>query len=87
MEKLLANLKQYWRTYGVALWMVVATGFLIHLSIEVRALEQTDMKLISDVDTVESVLISTDSNVNQMKNKIDDMSAKVTTIHKRVKRR
>ena len=87
MENLVANLKRHWRTYGVALWMIVVTGYLIHLDIEVRALGRTDTKLVSDVDTIESVLVSTDSNVNQIKTTVDEMSAKVTTIQKRVRRR
>ena len=87
MENIIKNLKRHWRTYGVTLWMIGVTGFLIYMNTEVRALGQTDEKLVSDVDTIESVLISTDSNVNLMKKTVDDMSAKVTTVHKRVKRR
>ncbi len=87
MENLAANLKRHWRTYGVALWMIGVTGFLIYQNIEVRTLKHTGLKLVSDVDTIESVLISTDSNVSQMKKTVDDMSTKVATVHKRVKRR
>ena len=87
MGNLIANLKKHWRTYCVALWMIAVTGFFIHLNVKVCTLEQTSMKLVSDVDTIESVLISTDNNISQMKKTVDEMSPKLATVHKRVKRR
>jgi hypothetical protein len=87
MEKLVANLKKQWKVYVMAIWMMGVTGFLYHLNGQVQVVKQTSMKLSSDVDSIESIFISTDSNVAEVKKQVEDMSAKVAIIHKRVMRR
>ena len=87
MEKIVAHIKKEWKVYIMAIWMIGVTGFLYHLSGQVQMIHQTNMKLSSDVDSIESVFISTDSNVAEVKKQVETMSSKVAIIHKRVMRR
>ena len=87
MENQIAHLKREWKVYVMAAWMIVVSGFLYHLSGKLEALQRTNLKLSSDVDAVESILISTDSNVAEMKKQLDVTSDKVAVVHKRIMRR
>ncbi|PID40679.1 MAG: hypothetical protein CR984_01875, partial [Proteobacteria bacterium] len=79
--------KKDWRTYAMAVWMIAVSGFLYHLNGKVEALRQTSLKLSSDVDSVESILISTDSNVADVKKQVDVIHDKMAVVHRRVMRR
>lgn len=87
MQKFVAHIKTEWKVYVMAIWMIGVTGFLYHLNGEVREIKQTSIKLSSDVDSIESIFISTDNNVAEVKKQVEGMSAKVAIIHKRVMRR
>lgn len=87
MQKNIAHLKNEWKVYVMAIWMIAVSGFLVHMSGKIQAIESTSMKLSSDVDSIESVLISTDGNVAEVKKQVDAMTSKVTVIHQRVMRR
>ena len=87
MNELIAHLKKEWKLYIMAIWMIGVTGFLVYLNTVVQDVRQSCVKLSSDVDSIESILISTDANVAEMKKKIDDMSARIAVIHNRVRRR
>ena len=87
MNDIIAHLKKEWKRYIMALWMIAVTGFMVHLNNVVQDVKQTSIKVSSDVDSVESVLISTDANVAEMKKQVKEMSAKVSVIHNRVRRR
>ena len=87
MENVVAHLKNEWKIYVMAIWIIGVTGYLYHLNGQVQTIQQTNLKLSSDVDSIESILISTDSNVALVKKQVDDMSSKMTVIHKRVMRR
>ena len=87
MQSLVAHLKREWKVYVMALWMIGVSGFLYYLYGQIQTLQRTSLKLSSDVNTMEGIVISTDSNVAEIKKQVDGMSAKVTVIHKRVMRR
>lgn len=87
MQKVMAHLKKEWKVYTMAMWMIGVTGFLFHLNGQAQAVKQTSMKLTSDVDSIESILISTDSNVAEVKKQMGDMSFKMKNVHKRIMRR
>ncbi|WP_319524705.1 hypothetical protein [uncultured Desulfosarcina sp.] len=87
MDKFSAHLKKEWKVYVMALWMIGVTGFLFYLNNTLQETRQASAKLISDVDSVESILISTDANVASMKQTVDEMTSKVNSIHQRVRRR
>jgi len=87
MNEFVAHLKREWKLYLMAIWMIGVSGFLLYLNTVVQDVRQTCMKLNSDVGSIESILISTDGNVAEMKKKIDDMTARIAVIHNRVRRR
>ena len=87
METAVAHIRKEWKVYVMAVWMIGVTGFLYNLNEQVREIKQTSIKLSSDVDAIESIFISTDNNVADVKRQVEGMSAKVAIIHKRVMRR
>ena len=87
METVAARIKKEWKACVMAIWMIGVTVFLYHLSGQVQEIRQTSQKLSSDVDAIESISISTDNNVADVKKRVEEMSAKVAIIHKRVMRR
>ena len=87
MNKVISHLKKTWQVYLMGVWMIGVSGFLYYLNGQIRTIDQTSVKLSSDIDSIESILISTDGNVAGMKTKIDDMSGKMETVYKRVMRR
>ena len=87
MENFSARLKKEWKVYVMALWMIGITGFLVYLNHAIQETRRASAKLISDVGSIESILISTDANVAHIKEKVDEMSGKVNTIHQRIRRR
>jgi len=87
MESFVAHIKKEWKVYTMAIWMIGVTGFLFHLNGQVQVIKQTGIKLSSDVDSIESIFISTDNNVSDVKKQVEGMSSKVAIIHKRVMRR
>ncbi len=87
MGDFIAHIKKKWVVYIMAIWMIGVTGLLYYQNRQLQALNKTNVKLSSDVDSVESILIGTDGNVAQMKQQVEDMSSRVAVIHKRVMRR
>ena len=87
MENFVAHLKKEWKVYAMGIWMIGVTVFLFSLHGQIQAIRQTALKLSSDVDSIESVLIGTDGNVAEVKTQIETMTSKVANIHKRVMRR
>ena len=87
METIVVHIKKEWKAYVMAIWMIGVTGFLYHLNGQFLVVQQTSLKLSSDVDSIESILISTDSNVAEVKNQVGEISTKMRVIHKRIMRR
>ena len=87
MEDIIDHLKRTWKIYVIAIWMIGVTVFLSVLNDKLNALQDATLKLNSDVDSVESILVSTDSNVAETKKAVDEMIPQVVSIHKRVMRR
>ena len=87
METFVAHIKKEWKVCVMAIWMIGVTGFLFHLNGQVQEVKQTSIKLSSDVDSIESIFISTDNNVADIKKQVEGMTSKVAIIHKRVMRR
>lgn len=87
MDNLITGIKKEWRVAIMAIWMIGVVGYLIYLNGVMQSIRQTAIKLSSDLDSVESILISTDNNVSEIKKQINDMAAKVTIIQQRARRR
>lgn len=87
MEKAVAHIKKSWKTYVVGIWMIGMSGFLYYLNGETRTIKQASIKLNSNVDSIESILISTDGNVAEVKKQMDRVASQMVNVHKRVMRR
>jgi len=87
MDNFRVHLKKEWKAYAMALWMMGITGFLVYLNSTLLETRRASARLISDVGSIESILISTDANVASMKETVGEMSGKVKMIHLRVRRR
>lgn len=87
MDKVIAHLKKTWKVYIMGLWMIGVSWFLYYLNGQIQMLNQANAKLSSDVDSIESILISTDGNVAEMKKQVDAMTGKMENVHQRVMRR
>jgi allophanate hydrolase subunit 1 len=87
MDKVLAHLKKTWKVYLMGIWMIGVSGFLYHLNGQIQTIRQANSKLSSDVGSIESILISTDGNVADVKKQVDDMAGKMENVHRRVMRR
>lgn len=87
MQNFTAYIRKEWKVCLMAVWMIGVSGFLYYLNGVVQTFKQTSVKLSSDVDSIEGILISTDSNVSEIRKQVNDMSAKVEIIHKRIRRR
>ncbi len=80
-------LKKEWRTILVAVWLVLITIFLIRVSSQLGRLETINTKMASTLDSVESVVISTDAGVAKMAKKVDEMEGNVNFISEKLRRR
>lgn len=87
MQSIPDRLKKEWRVIVMAVWMVGVTAYLIHLHGVVRTVRQTSMQLQTDLQSLTGLLISTDSNVSEIREQVNDMAAKVTVMHQRIRRR
>lgn len=80
-------LKKEWRTIAIALWLVLVTVFVVRISGQLSRLETKSAKIVSTLDSVESVAISTDSGVAQMAKKVGEMDADLNFIVEKIRRR
>lgn len=87
MDKTIAHLKKTWKIYLMGIWMVGTSGYLLYLGEQIKTINQVNGKLVSDVDSIESVLIGTDGNISQMKETLVGMNGKMETVYRRVMRK
>jgi hypothetical protein len=87
MEKVVLHIKKTWKAYVVGIWMIGVTGFLFYLSGETQAIKQASTQLNSNVGSIESILISTDNNVAEVKIQVEKVASQMKSVHKRVMRR
>lgn len=87
MENLITRIKQEWGIYILAVWMIGLTGYLIYLNGVLHSIQRMGMKLNSDIESMTGIVISTDSNVTEIRKQVDDMAAKVTLIQQRARLR
>jgi hypothetical protein len=80
-------LKKEWRTILVAGWLVLISVFVIRISVQLDRMEVINAKTASTLDSVESVVISTDASVAQMAKKVGKMEGDVNFISDKLRRR
>ncbi len=79
--------KKEWKTIVVTLCLLGMILFLLQINSQLKALKAQNAKLISTIDSIESVSISTDSGVHDMGKKIEGIDANVSFVVHKLRRR
>ena len=80
-------LKKEWKALLIALWLIGITYYLISMKGQVSELQDQGAQIRSTLDSVESVVISTDANIVNMAKKVDGINSNVEFIVSKVRRR
>jgi lipopolysaccharide export system protein LptC len=80
-------LKKEWKMILILLWLVVITFFLYRINDHVERINAQNAKIASTLDSVESVVLSTDSTVAQMGKRMGATESNVDFIVQKIRRR
>ncbi len=80
-------LKKEWKTVVIVLVLTFMTIFLFLMNAKLKALSRQNAKLISTIDSIESVVINSDASMIDMSKKVDTIDANIDFILKKVRRR
>jgi hypothetical protein len=80
-------LKKEWKSILFILWLIGITIYLFQMNDQIGQLKKVNTKMMSTMDSVESVAISTDSNIQEMNKKADEINANVSFIVQKVRRK
>jgi hypothetical protein len=80
-------LKKEWRTLLMIVWLLGITIFLFTLKGQINEIQRRNAKIASTLDSVESIVITTDSSVENMAKKVDGVESNVSYIVQKVRRR
>jgi hypothetical protein len=79
-------LKKEWKTILIMSWLVLISVLLFQINSQMRRLNQQNAKITSTLDSVESIVLSTDSGVVQVGKKMGHMESNVDFIAQKVRR-
>lgn len=79
--------KKEWKAILFVLWLVGITVFLVNLNSQLKTLNYKNTKMASTIDSIESVVISTDASVVDSSEKIETIGSNVSFIVQKVRRR
>ena len=80
-------LKKEWKAILFILWLIGITVYLFQMNDQIGQIKKVNTKMMSTMDSVESVTISTDSNIQEMNKKTDEINANVSFIVQKVRRK
>jgi DNA anti-recombination protein RmuC len=80
-------LQREWKTVLIIVWLLLVTVFLFQISGKIERLNQQNARISSTLDSVESIVLSTDSGVVQVGKKVGNMETNVDNILQRVRRK
>ncbi len=80
-------LKKEWKTVFVVICLAAIVVYLYQFNDQLNALKNQNAKLISTIDSIESVSISTDAGVHDMGKKIDAIEANMSYVVQKLRRR
>lgn len=80
-------LKKEWKTIFFVLWLFGITIFFIHFNGQLNQLQEKNTKMASTIDSIESVIISTDASVANSSEKIEKIRTNVSFLVQKVRRR
>ncbi len=80
-------LKKEWKTVVIVLVLIWMTVFLFLMNTKLKDLTRQNAKLISTIDSIESVVINSDATMIEMSKKVDRIDSNIEFIVKKVRRR
>ena len=80
-------LKNEWKTLLIIVWLILITVFLFQLNGQLSAVGSQNARLLSTIDSVESVAIGTDANIADISKKVDSINSNVEFVVSKVRRR
>jgi len=80
-------LKKEWKTIAVVVCLIGIVVYLSQINDQLNTLKTQNAKLISTIDSIESISISTDAAVNDMGKKIDGIDANMSYAVQKLRRR
>jgi len=80
-------LKKEWKTVLPMLWLVIISVFLLRISSQLNEMHIRHAKVASTLDSVESIVLSTDSGVVQVSKKVGEIETNVDFMVERMRRR
>ena len=80
-------LKKEWKAVAMIICLLGIVVFLARVNGQLDALKKQNAKLISTIDSIESVSLSTDAVVHDMGNKVDGIGTNMKFIVQKLRRR
>jgi cell division protein FtsB len=80
-------LKREWKMVLIMVWLVFVSIFLFKISGQIERLDQQNARLTSTLDSVESIVLTTDTGVAQVGKKVGNMESNVDFIVQKVRRK
>jgi hypothetical protein len=80
-------LKKEWKTFVVFICLLGIVVFLSRVNAQLDALKDQNAKLISTIDSIESVSLSTDAGVHDMGKKLEGINTNMTFVVQKMRRR
>ncbi len=79
--------KKEWKAIVITLCLICIVVYLSQIKSQLNALKIQNAKLISTIDSVESVTLSTDASINEMGKKVDGIDAGISFAVQKLRRR
>lgn len=79
--------KKEWKALALILCLIGIMGFLSRINGQLKTLNNQNAKLISTIDSIESISLSTDAGVNDARKKIDGIDSNMAYVVQRLRRR
>ena len=79
--------KKEWKAIILVLCLIAIVVYLFQINGQLNTLKTQNAKLISTIDSIESVSISTDAGVHDMSKKVDGIEANMSYVVQKMRRR
>jgi hypothetical protein len=79
--------KKEWKTIAMIICLIGIVGYLSRVNGQLNAVKEQNAKLISTIDSIESVSISTDAGVHEMGKKIETIDTNMSFVVHKLRRR
>jgi hypothetical protein len=79
--------KKEWKAIVLIICLIGIVGYLSSVNGQLNAVKEQNAKLISTIDSIESVSISTDAGVHEMGKKIETIDTNMNFVVHKLRRR